>query len=758
MKNPTRTPLVKHLVLIGGGHSHLAVLRKLGMSPLPGLTVTVITTDIEIPYSGSLPNYLSGNSSIDEMHLDLRPLVQFAGARLIQQTVTSIDFENRKISLKKRPVMEFDFISINIGSKPELSRIAGASTNAIAVKPLANFIKRWDSILPTMIERIGDGKKCSFVIVGGGPASVEIAFAIHKRLKIELKSKKNLHELFCISLITAESRLLAQHNLKASRIAHAELENHGVKIVVGQRIKNIDATSVTSSSGETYLSDVCIIATGAGMQTWPSKSGLKCNPSGFIEVNSFLQSVSHPHVFASGDAASMVGTDLPKSGVYAVRQGKPLAENIFRYITERKLKAYKPQNHVLALLSMSNKVAIASRGPLAVKNKGAWILKNFIDRKFIEKYTSLPEMKIELNLSSGMLPQSEAKELKNHAMRCAGCGAKVDSSILSSVLTDLPITPKAEILNRGVEDASIISLGNNRQLIQSIDQINSFINDPWLFARIATNHCLSDIYAMGAQPHSALASIGLPMASQSMTKRMLNEIMRGCVDALEENDVTLIGGHTAETSEMQIGLAVNGFASSDAVMKKGGMESEDRLIITKPIGSGTLLAADMRSKAKNSWIQAALTEMLASNLAASQIFLSMNATSCTDITGFGLAGHLVEMIEASKSNIEIFLDKVPVLKGAPECMENGIYSSLHNSNKESEIVITNRDVFRDNKLYELLFDPQTAGGLLASVSAEKATETLKLIHEAGYREAQIIGRVANGSSPLPTIKLMKSQV
>ena len=239
---------------------------------------------------------------------------------------------------------------------------------------------------------------------------------------------------------------------------------------------------------------------------------------------------------------------------------------------------------------------------------------------------------------------------------------------------------------------------------------------------------------------------------------MLNEIMRGCVDALEENDVTLIGGHTAETSEMQIGLAVNGFASSDAVMKKGGMESEDRLIITKPIGSGTLLAADMRSKAKNSWIQAALTEMLVSNLAASQIFLSMNATSCTDITGFGLAGHLVEMIEASKSNIEIFLDKVPALKGAPECMENGIYSSLHNSNKESEIVITNRDVFRNNKLYELLFDPQTAGGLLASVSAEKATETLKLIHEAGYREAQIIGRVASGSSPLPTIKLMKSQV
>ena len=124
------------------------------------------------------------------------------------------------------------------------------------------------------------------------------------------------------------------------------------------------------------------------MQAWPIKSGLKCNASGFIEVNSFLQSVSHPHVFASGDAASMVGADLPKSGVYAVRQGKPLAENIFRYITERKLKAYKPQNHVLALLSMSNKVAIASRGPLAVKNRGAWILKNFIDRKFIEKYTS----------------------------------------------------------------------------------------------------------------------------------------------------------------------------------------------------------------------------------------------------------------------------------------------------------------------------------------------------------------------------------
>ena len=118
---------------------------------------------------------------------------------------------------------------------------------------------------------------------------------------------------------------------------------------------------------------------------------------------------------------------------------------------------------------------------------------------------------------------------------------------------------------------------------------------------------------MGAKPHSVLASVGLPMASPSMTKRMLNEIMQGCVEALEANGVTLVGGHTAETPEMQIGLAVNGFASGEALMKKGGMGSGDQLIITKPIGSGTLLAADMRSQAKHVWIKAALNEMLTSN-------------------------------------------------------------------------------------------------------------------------------------------------
>ena len=755
MKNMTRTPIIKHLVLIGGGHSHLAVLKRLGMDPLSGLTVTVITAEVVIPYSGSLPNYISGHSTIDEMHLDLRPLAQFAGARLIEQAVTSIDFENRSISLANRPVMDFDFISINIGSRPDITKIAGASANAIPVKPLNYFIKRWDSILPMAIKKIEGSTKCNFVIIGGGPASVELAFAIHKRLTTELKSKKNLQELLCISLITAEPRLLARHNLKASRIAHTELEKHGVKIVVCQRIKNIEKSRVTSTAGKNYHSDVCIVATGANVQAWPNKDGLKCDPSGFIEVNNFLQSVSHPHVFASGDAASIVSTDLPKSGVYAVRQGKPLAENIYRYITGRKLRAYKPQQHALALLSMSNKEAIATRGPLALTNKGAWVLKNYIDRKFLEKYTKLPEMKTELNLSVGMLSKTEAKELKNHAMRCAGCGAKVDGNILSSVLSNLPITPKPEIINSGIEDASIISLENNQKLIQSIDQISSFINDPWLFARIATNHCLSDIYAMGAKPHSVLASVGLPMASPSMTKRMLNEIMQGCVEALEANGVTLVGGHTAETSEMQIGLAVNGFASGEALMKKGGMGSGDQLIITKPIGSGTLLAADMRSQAKHVWIKAALNEMLTSNLAASEIFSSMNATSCTDITGFGLAGHLVEMIEASETDVEIYLDRIPVLNGAFECIENGIFSSLHNSNKASEIAITNRDAFKNDKSYELLFDPQTAGGLLATVPNTRINETLKLINEAGHLEAQIIGRVVNESSSLPSIKLMK---
>ncbi|MDB2444872.1 selenide, water dikinase SelD [Gammaproteobacteria bacterium] len=753
MKNMSRTPIIKHLVLIGGGHSHLAVLKRLGMDPLPGLTVTVITAEVVIPYSGALPNYISGHSSIDEMQLDLRPLVQFAGARLIEQAVTSIDFENCLISLDNRPVMDFDFISINIGSKPNITKIAGASANAIPVKPLNYFIKQWDSILPMVVKQAVGGTKCNFVIIGGGPASVELAFAIHKRLTTELKTKKNLQELLCISVITAETRLLARHNLKASRIVHTELEKYGVKIIVRERIENIEKNRVTSTTGKTYHSDVCIVATGASMQAWPNDDGLQCDPSGFIQVNNFLQSVSHSHVFASGDAASIMGTDLPKSGVYAVRQGKPLAENIYRYITGRKLRAYKPQNHALALLSMSNKRAIATRGPLVMKNKGAWMLKNIIDRKFLDKYTNLPEMKIELNLSAGMLPQTETKDLQNHAMRCAGCGAKVDGNILSSVLSNLTITPKPEIMHSGVEDASIISLENNRKLIQSIDQVSSFINDPWLFARIATNHCLSDIYAMGAKPHSVLASVGLPMASSSMTKRMLSEIMQGCVAALEENGVTLVGGHTAETSEMQIGLAVNGFASGEALMKKGGMKAGDQLIITKPIGSGTLLAADMRSKAKHVWVKAALNEMLTGNSAASEVFSSISATSCTDITGFGLAGHLVEMIEASETNVEIFLNRIPILNGALECIKNGIFSSLHKSNKASEISITNRDAFKNDKLYELLFDPQTAGGLLASIPNARVDETLKLINEAGYLKAQIIGRVVSESSPLPTIEL-----
>ena len=757
MKSAESSPVVKHLVLVGGGHSHLAVLKRLGMQPVPGLAVTLISREINTPYSGALPGFITGHYSRDQIHIDLRPLAQFAGARIIQAEITHLDLAKKTIQCAGRPDIEFDLISLNIGSKPDANRIPGAAENAIGVKPIDIFLQRWQQIYDQAVATLSEHGDNTFtlVIVGGGPASVELAFAaqyrILKSLKLKLREPNQLH----IKIVSADTELLSGHNSKVRRYVRSELAVRHIEVLLEHRVIEFTPGKIVCEDDVSIAADAIVFATGASIPDWPIECGLAQSADGFIEVNEFLQSTSHEFVFAAGDAATLKNQPRPKSGVYAVRQGKPLTENLLRYATGKKLQKYLPQQHALALINLANKSAIASRNQWFFKGRWVWSLKNWIDGGFMRKYSQLPERKQALNIASGLLDKTAEQQLRNHALRCAGCGAKVSGNLLDEVLQDLPLVTQPDIMlpESRVEDASRIRLNDGRVLLQSIDQISTFISDPYLFARIATTHCLSDIYAMGCEAHSALAIVGLPFASKRFQKSQLRDLMQGCATALKENDCSLIGGHSAEMADLTFGLCVNGFASGDQMLTKHGMQTGDIVILTKPLGTGTLFAADMRYRAKHEWIANAIEHMLQSNRAAAQCLVQNQATACTDVTGFGLAGHLLEMLEAAQVELELDLEQLPILDGALECLQQGIVSSLHQDNSLKTASIYNSEAFRDDHRFDLLFDPQTSGGLVASIPFAQAENCLQQLHAAGYTDARQIGRVAGINSNAPALIL-----
>ena len=736
-------PIVKHLVLIGGGHSHLAVLRRFGMHSVPGLAVTLITREVVTPYSGSLPAHLVGLYSRDLMHIDLRPLAQFAGARLIQSEVTKVNLEDRTIELGHRPDIPFDCLSLNIGSHPDSALIMGASDHALAVKPIDRFLRQWESIKQQAGTARAAGRDYRLAIVGGGPASVELAFASQIAIdQCEGTSKQKAGRLQ-ICLVTAGDQLLTGHNARSQEFVRQELEHRGVEIRFGRRVDRFDENRLVLTDGNELECDAAIYATGASLPEWPFQCGLAKSADGFIEVGPTLQTTSHDFVFAAGDAATIRNEPRPKSGVYAVRQGKTLAENLRRFVTGRPLKRFFPQKKTLALISVGNKSAIATRGKLFYQGVSMWRLKDTIDRRFLKKYSELPQMSVELDIAPGLLDQQAETKLRNHAMRCAGCGAKVASSVLEEVLDELPELRRDDVLSEsgGAEDASRIQLPDGRILLQSLDFIKAFTHDPFLFGKIATNHSLSDIYAMGVQAHSALALAGLPFAERKYSKQQLRELMLGCSEALEENGCSLIGGHSAEAEQLQFGMAVNGFAAPETILTKSNLKIGDALILTRPLGSGTLLAADMRHQARHEWMDALMQSMLKSNRKASEVSLAHGAHACTDITGFGLLGHLLEMLADNDMGATLLLEQIPTFAGALTTLGRGIVSSLHTDNQLNAARISNQVDFQNHDLFPVLFDPQTAGGLLISLPRSRAEACLKALVANGHDQATIIGEI-----------------
>jgi selenide,water dikinase len=429
-------------------------------------------------------------------------------------------------------------------------------------------------------------------------------------------------------------------------------------------------------------------------------------------------------VFGAGDIAVQVNHPRPKAGVYAVRQAPVLAANLRAASQGGPLREHHPQTRFLSLLSLGPQVAAAERSVFSAHGRWVWHWKNHIDRKFMGLFLDLPARR--MGAAVAAVPEDTQAP-------CGGCGAKVGGVELRAALVKLRERYPQLDPQLGLDDTAVIDAG--QALLQSTDQLRALIDDPWLMGRIAAQHALSDAYASGARPHSALAQLSLPFADEKLQQRDLAAVLDGALLTLSAAECPLVGGHTMQGPELQLGFTINAVLDGQQAMSKRGARVGDALILGKALGVGALFAAHMQQRADGRDIDAALRTMLQSNAEAAAIARRFDAHALTDITGFGLAGHLLEMLDGHLG-ARVELEALPVLAGAEAAMEQGIFSTLHESNQRLAAMECDNSTARA----QLLFDPQTSGGLLMAVPASAAEAALAALKGAGYAAA-LIGEV-----------------
>ena len=366
----------KRLLLIGGGHSHVEVIRRLGLAPEPGVTVTLVSPDRHTVYSGMLPGYIAGHYRFEDCHIDLEMLCRGASVRRVAGTITGLDLQRRVARCADGAEHAFDVVAIDSGSTPVIAGIPGAAQHGMPIKPVPAFLDYWTT-LRSAVRTATTGLRIA--IVGAGAGGVELALAMHHRIHND-----NGRAQFAI--ISDGPTLLAAHPAGVQRRFSAVLRKRGITLRLNAPVRTASTEGLVLGSGELLHANHVIWVTGAAAPAWARASGLQTDDGGFIAVNRHLQSPSHDFVFATGDIAAMQSTPRAKSGVYAVRQGPPLTENLRRALRGEPLLEYQPQRRALALISTGDRYAVASYGPFAFGGGWVWRWKNYIDTAFMQRY------------------------------------------------------------------------------------------------------------------------------------------------------------------------------------------------------------------------------------------------------------------------------------------------------------------------------------------------------------------------------------
>ena len=361
---------MKRLILLGGGHAHVHVLKVLAQEPLPSAQVTLVSPFPRLIYSGMVPGLVAGHYTTGDCVIALTALANRAKVQFIQGTATALDAKARTVRLANGQALHYDALSIDTGPVMDRHAIPGAEVHGLFVRPIEEFMLLWDELFALTQQQI-----LSVVVVGGGAAGVELAMSLQYRLGERAR----------VSLVTGGPPPLPSHPARVQARALRALKRGGVT-VLEDACTEIAANHVQLGRGMRLECDAAVLAVGAGAPAWLLGSGLALDALGFVSTGATLQSTSHPEVFAAGDVATNPTRPAPKSGVYAVRAGPPLALNLRRFIAAGQLLSYRPQQRSLNLLACGERRAIASWGPWSAEGRWVWWWKNRIDRAFVDGY------------------------------------------------------------------------------------------------------------------------------------------------------------------------------------------------------------------------------------------------------------------------------------------------------------------------------------------------------------------------------------
>ncbi|RDC75408.1 selenide, water dikinase SelD [Rhodovulum sp. 12E13] len=713
----TPVPLTRDLVLIGGGHAHALVLRRWGMRPLPGARLTVINPAPTAPYTGMLPGHVAGHYPREALEIDLVRLARFAGARLVLGAAEGIDRAARVVHVPGRPPIRYDVVSLDVGITSDMPSLPGFPEHGVAAKPLGPFATRWQAFCARVRE---GGTPPEIAVIGAGVGGVELALAMHHRLKTLGAAPR-------IAVVEAGDALpgLAP---ATRRVLFERLRRADIRLIEHDAATEVTAEALRTASGRTLPAALAVGTAGATPHPWLAELGLS-HRNGFLTVDRYLRSVDDPAIYASGDCAHLSHAPRPKAGVYAVRAAPVLARNLRADLAGGLRRPFHPQRDYLKLISLGRKEAVADRSGLTLSGDWLWRWKDRIDRRFMEGLDRLPPM------PRTPLPAERARGAGEAAGRqppCAGCGAKVGSGALAAALARLPAPARADVASAPGDDAAILRHGTGWQVVTT-DHLRAFTEDPVTLARIAAIHALGDVWAMGAMPQAATATVILPRMTPAMAEATLAELLEPASQAFRAEGAELVGGHTSLGDELTLGFTVTGLTDTPP-LTLAGAQPGDALILTKPLGSGTLLAAEMRLRARGEHVAAALAAMARPQGNAARL-LAPHARAMTDVTGFGLAGHLWNICAAAGTGARLDLGALPLMPGAETLAASGIRSTLWPENRAA---LAGRIAGDDESpRAALLFDPQTAGGLLAAVAEQEADRLVTALCAHGHDAARI---------------------
>ena len=725
------------IVLLGIGHTNAHIVRMWKMAAIPDTRLTCISDFPCATYSGMLPAVLAGQVPEEGMTIDLVRLCASAGARLIVANPNGIDRQQRHVTFPDRPAIPFDLLSIGVGSTPQMVPAPSNPSCLVTIKPMQTLLRRLRRRLDDLANHEGPVR---VIVAGAGIGGVETSACVGHFITRHLPDHRTE-----IMLADAHSDIARGLSPAVASRIRSQLHARNITLKLGDPIEQVLPHGVRFASGEEAMAEIVLWVASArpidlfSTLDWPK------DDRGFLLTNAYLQTLADNRIFAVGDAGTMANVQLPKAGVYAVRQGPILWHNLRAQLASQPLHAYHPQSRFLKLVNMGDGTAIADWH--GRRMEGRWVnrWKRHIDQRFMAMYQSYEPMP--MSADSVQSVQTGTGD-RTRRVRCAGCGGKVGASILSRALQRLetPHTDKVVLGIDAPDDAALIKVANE-QIVVTTDFFPMPLHDAFLSGRLAALNAMSDIYAMGSHPIAALAIVAIPEGPADQQEQLLYELLAGGQREFQSHGVVLAGGHTIESQEAVIGYTILAESTGQELVKSQ-LRVGDRLVLTKALGTGTLLAAHMECRCQGDWMTSMLDVMLQSHQPVVETIRQANVSGLTDVTGFGLAGHLVEMLTASGHSASLSLKTIPLLDGFASLSAAGYESSLAESNRSVESFIQIESALQMGPEYAALFDPQTCGGLLIGVAPQDEASLLTTLGALG-RRAYSIGEVTQRDASAP---------